>query len=160
MADVVSPGREIANGVTFEYTNGSETTQSPNDCISRKQTRTIEDVQEARTPLDHRTTGSSSVLSIHLEPPPVVVKPPKVEYRGFSSTALSWFAWVRNEQADIPNCARSISLSYSHQAKFQLFGLRLSKDVTYRTSENGVDAAIIHIRLVGLFGTRHPRQTY
>ncbi|OQV02826.1 hypothetical protein CLAIMM_07956 isoform 3 [Cladophialophora immunda] len=90
---------------------------------------------------------SRSSKSIRLEPPPVVMRPPKVRFDGFSSAALSWFAWNRNEEKDLPDCARSMRRSYSYRSTFRLFGFSVSKDVSYKTSESGIVAAMQNVRL-------------
>ena len=48
--------------------------------------------------LSPSTTKSSK--SIRLEPPPVVMRPPKVKDGGFGQAALSWISWYRNEETD------------------------------------------------------------
>ncbi|KAH0841121.1 hypothetical protein AYO21_06610 [Fonsecaea monophora] len=90
---------------------------------------------------------SKSSRSIKLEPPPVVMRPPKVKYEGFSSTALSWFAWNRNEEKDLPDCARSMRRSYSYRSTFRLFGFSLTSAVSYKTSATGIDAAMHNVRV-------------
>ncbi|EXJ70567.1 uncharacterized protein A1O5_06637 [Cladophialophora psammophila CBS 110553] len=90
---------------------------------------------------------SKSSKSIYLEPPPVVMRPPKVKFDGFSSTALWWLSWGRNEEKDVPDCARSMRRSYSYRTTFRFFGFSLSTDVTYKTSESGVDTAMKNVRL-------------
>ncbi|KIX96998.1 uncharacterized protein Z520_07112 [Fonsecaea multimorphosa CBS 102226] len=90
---------------------------------------------------------SKSSKSIRLEPPPVVMRPPKVKFDGFGSAALSWFAWTRNEEKDLPDCARSMRRSYTYRSTFRLFGFSLSKDISYKTSESGLDVAMQNVRL-------------
>ncbi|OAP59514.1 hypothetical protein AYL99_06812 [Fonsecaea erecta] len=90
---------------------------------------------------------SRSSKSIRLEPPPVVMRPPKVRFDGFSSAALSWFAWNRNEEKDLPDCARSMRRSYSYRSTFRLFGFSVVKDVSFKTSETGIDTAMHNVRL-------------
>ncbi|KAJ9607861.1 hypothetical protein H2200_007940 [Cladophialophora chaetospira] len=87
---------------------------------------------------------TKSSRSIRLEPPPVVLRPPRVKSDGFSSAA--WFAWVRNEEKDILDCARSMKHSYSYRSTFRLFGLSLSRDVTFKTTVSGIDAAVVNFR--------------
>jgi hypothetical protein len=91
---------------------------------------------------------SKSSKSIRLEPPPVVMRPPKVKEEGFSHAALSWLSWNRNEEKDISDCARSMRRSYTYRTTFRLFGFTLSKDINWKTSESGIDAAIGNIRIV------------
>ena len=98
----------------------------------------------------------SVTRSLSLEPPPVVVRPPKVRYDGFSSACLTWFAWFRNEQKDVPDCARATRRSYSYQSTFRLFGFSLTKDVTYKTSESGIDTAMAKVHMVSRSCRTHP----
>lgn len=91
---------------------------------------------------------SKSSKSIRLEPPPVVMRPPKVKDQGFGHTALSWLSWIRNVEQDIPDCARSMRRSYHYRGTFRLFGFTMVKDINYKTSESGIDAAIGNIRFV------------
>jgi hypothetical protein len=86
---------------------------------------------------------------IHLEPPPVVVRPPKIKNDGFSHHAFSWLSWSRNEQKDRSRCARSTHHSYSVEKTFQFLGFTISKAITYKTSESGIDTARATTRLVG-----------
>ncbi|KAJ9496408.1 hypothetical protein H2202_008071 [Exophiala xenobiotica] len=84
---------------------------------------------------------------IHLEPPPVVVRPPKIKNDGFSHHAFSWLSWSRNEQKDRSRCARSTHHSYSVEKTFQFLGFTISKAITYKTSESGIDTARATTRL-------------
>ncbi|KAK7894173.1 hypothetical protein LTR67_005931 [Exophiala xenobiotica] len=84
---------------------------------------------------------------IHLEPPPVVVRPPKIKHDGFSHHAFSWLSWSRNEQKDRSRCARSTHHSYSVEKTFQFLGFTMSKAITYKTSESGIDTARATTRL-------------
>lgn len=95
---------------------------------------------------------SRSTKSVRLEPPPVVMRPPRVKYDGFSLAALSSvLSWNRNEQKDMPSCSRSVRRSYSHSATFRIFGLSISREITYKTSETGIDVAMFNFRLVSAF---------
>jgi hypothetical protein len=91
---------------------------------------------------------SKSSKSIRLESPPVVIRPPKVKSDSFSYAALSWLSWKRNEEKDIPDCARSMRRSYSYRTTFRFLGFSLSQDISYKTSAGGIDAAIASVRLV------------
>ncbi|KAK5459851.1 hypothetical protein LTS15_003980 [Exophiala xenobiotica] len=84
---------------------------------------------------------------IHLEPPPVVVRPPKIKNDGFSHHAFSWLSWSRNEQKDRSRCARSTHHSYSVEKTFQFLGFTISKAITFKTSESGIDTARATTRL-------------
>ncbi|KIW67255.1 hypothetical protein PV04_06520 [Phialophora macrospora] len=90
---------------------------------------------------------SKSSKSIRLESPPVVIRPPKVKSDGFSYAALSWLSWKRNEEKDVPDCARSMRRSYSYRTTFRFLGFSWSKEINYRTSAGGIDAAIASVRM-------------
>ncbi|KAF2099672.1 hypothetical protein NA57DRAFT_55617 [Rhizodiscina lignyota] len=95
--------------------------------------------------LYHRATGSSR--SLYLEPPPVVRRPPKIKSESVTIAALSWFAWNKTEQVELLYCARSTHRSYYHQTNFRFLGFNLMKDVTFKTSESGIDTALQRVRL-------------
>ena len=111
--------------------------------------------QERPAPIRQRSAKRSDARpshqmskSIRLEPPPVISRPPKIKTDSF---LLSWFSWSRTEHKMSLYCARSIHRSYYYQSTFSFFGFNISKDITYRTSEGGVDAAVENVRLVGGF---------
>ncbi|EXJ58679.1 hypothetical protein A1O7_06108 [Cladophialophora yegresii CBS 114405] len=106
----------------------------------------IPDVSK-RLGFELRPQMSKSSKSIRLESPPVVTRPPKVKSIGFSHAALSWLAWNRNEERDVPDCARSMHRSYSYRTTFRFLGFSLSKDINYKTSASGIDSAMETIRL-------------
>ncbi|KAI1612711.1 hypothetical protein EDD37DRAFT_607373 [Exophiala viscosa] len=97
--------------------------------------------------LSDETLTSRSSKPIHLEPPPVVVRPPKVKTDSFSHHALTWFAWNRNEHKDISHCARSTRRIYTLEKTLRLFGVTLSQNIAFKTNETGVDIARVNVRL-------------
>lgn len=98
--------------------------------------------------ISDETLTSRSSKPIHLEPPPAVVRPPKIKTDSFSHHALSWLSWNRNEHKDVSHCARSTRASYTLEKTFRLFGLTVSQNIAYKTTENGIDTARVHVRLV------------
>lgn len=115
--------------------------RSPDDSVvEERQNRRMTGLSDAE--LSHQVS-----MAIHLEPPPVVVRPPKIKNDGFSHHAFSWLSWSRNEQKDRSRCARSTRHSYSYEETFRFLGLTISKAITYKTSENGIDTARATTRL-------------
>ncbi|ETI22352.1 hypothetical protein G647_06426 [Cladophialophora carrionii CBS 160.54] len=122
------------------------TTTEKDPAATVRPTAEIPDVQE-RSGFELSPQISKSSKSIRLESPPVVIRPPKVKSVGFSHAALSWLSWNRNEEKDVPDCARSMHRSYSYRTTFRFLGFSLSKDINYRTSAGGIDTAMATIRL-------------
>ncbi|KAK5192779.1 hypothetical protein LTR72_007809 [Exophiala xenobiotica] len=127
----VSTGNSAYKG-SFPSAHNSLVEKSPN--------RRMTELSDAQ--LSHQVSKV-----IHLEPPPVVVRPPKIKNDGFSHHAFSWLSWSRNEQKDRSRCARSTHHSYSVEKTFQFLGFTISKAITYKTSESGIDTARATTRL-------------
>ena len=138
--------------VTFMTMPGTPAPQNPTS--DPMDTDFIETVRSGLSEQQRTATGlispqmtKSSKSTIRLELPPVVMRPPKVKEDGFSSAALSWLSWNKNEEKDVPDCARSMRRSYTQRSTFHLFGFTLSKDINYKTSEGGIDAAVGNFRI-------------
>lgn len=86
--------------------------------------------------------------TLSLEPPPIVKRPEKFKEDTFSFNALSWINWSRTERKEVLHCARSIHRSYYYQTTFRFLGFNMKKDITYRTSEGGIDAAVENVSMV------------
>ncbi|KIW20970.1 hypothetical protein PV08_01549 [Exophiala spinifera] len=139
---VDTSGRNEPSGVSTGFSTGTTRFPSQNDSVLRD--RQTGDIQNEifGSALTHRSSEP-----IHLEPPPVVVRPPKIKSDGFSNAALSWLSWSNSEQKDFSHCVRTTRKSYSSTRSFQLFGLTLTRDITFKTTESGVDAAKVNIGL-------------
>ena len=94
-------------------------------------------------------------MPIHLEPPPVVKRPPKIKNDNFSLSfnyhTYSLFSWSRTEQKEVLHCARSTNHSYEFQTTLRLLGFNISKKLVFKTSESGIDTAVQHVRMVSFF---------
>ena len=99
-------------------------------------------------------------LPIHLEPPPVVKRPPKVKNDSFSLSfnyqTYSLFSWSRTEQKEVLHCARASRQSYEFQTTFRLLGFNISKKLTYKASESGIDALVEHVRMASSSSSPSP----
>ena len=142
--------REGTATSTVTFTNAEPTNdyQPENESATKVRSALSANRRSERSDVELSPQISTSSKSIRLEPPPVVMRPPKVKYGGFSSTALSWFAWNRNEEKDILQCARALKHSYSRRTTFRLLGFSFSRDISYKTSATGIDTAILNVRLV------------
>jgi len=94
-------------------------------------------------------------MQIHLEPPPVIKRPPKIKNDNFSLSfnyhTYSLFSWSRTEQKEVLHCARSTSHSYEFQTTLRLLGFNISKKLVFKTSESGIDTAVQQVRMVSFF---------
>jgi hypothetical protein len=98
------------------------------------------DESVAKSTLASRETQPTSRL-LHLEPPPVVRRPPKLKTDSFSVASVPWLSWNWSEQKDLMPCARSIHKSYHETTTITFFSIKFSRDTVYRTSEHGIDHA-------------------
>jgi hypothetical protein len=97
-------------------------------------------------------------LPLSLEPPPAIRRPPKIKSDSFGFDNLSLFSWNRTEQKDVPACSRSTHRSYTHDATLRFFGFNLSTNLTYKSSDGGIDTAVESVRLVSTyFRTYRPK---
>jgi hypothetical protein len=126
------------------------TTENPSEHAFVENPRPGHSFHQISQPSEPRLSPqiSKSSKSIRLEPPPVVMRPPKVKDQGFGYAALSWLSWIQNTEMDIPDCARSMRRSYHYRRTIRLFGLTLIKDINYKTSESGIDAAVGNFQIV------------
>ncbi|KAJ9644949.1 uncharacterized protein PV06_08761 [Exophiala oligosperma] len=139
---VETSGRNEPSGVSTGFSTGTTRFPSRNESVLRD--RQTADIQNEIFGSDftHRSSGP-----IHLEPPPVVVRPPKIKSDGFSHAAFSWLSWSNSEQKDISHCVRSTRKSYTSTKTFQLFGVTVTRAITFKTTESGVDAARVNVGL-------------
>lgn len=142
-------GRNEPSGVSTGFSTGTTRFPSQNESVLRD--RQTADIQNEifGTDLTHRSSEP-----IRLEPPPVVVRPPKIKSDGFSHAAFSWLSWSSSEQKDFSHCVRTTRKSYSSTKTFQLFGLTVTRVITFRTTESGVDAARVNLGLVSTTNLR------